>query len=523
LDVTLQERADQDKRLVALTSVLAAVLLTSMKLVVGFGTHSLGILSEAAHSGLDLVAAAVTLYAVRASSRPADRDHAYGHGKIENLSALLETVLLLVTCVWIIYEGLERLFVRHAEVEATFWAFLTVIVSIVVDFSRSRALRKAARRYGSQALEADALHFSTDIWSSAVVLLGLALVWVARKAEMPWLAKADSVAALGVAAIVVWVSVQLGRRTIADLLDSVSPALRDEVFQAVRVPGVLDVRQVRLRRSGPELFADVTLTVDRSASLERAHDIATEAEGAVRAIHSKADVVVHVDPVSSGREGFQDTVRLLAARLGLGVHGVRVHQVKGRPSAEMHLEVDESLTVEQAHVLAGNFEEAVLREFPFLEKLVTHLEPVGDASATLTATQAEEERVERALEIITRELGVSIHPHQVSVRRVAEKLSLSFHCVVEASKPITAAHALTEEIESRLHQRVPQLGRIVIHLEPWRGGAGEWSGCVCQGPERAEWEWPRIPVPPWMRTISHPQLPARPNPRSPGKEPPHSS
>ena len=225
-DVHMPSLPDGEKRSVALYSVLAALLLTGTKVAVGLWTGSLGIMAEAMHSGLDLAAALVTLWAVRVSGRPADAEHAYGHGKIENLSALFETLLLLGTCVWIIWEAVQRLFF-HApiHVDANLWAFLVVILSILVDYSRSRALMRVAKKYESQALEADALHFATDIWSSLVVLAGLLGVLLAHRLDILWLSQADAVAALGVAAVVVWVSLQLGRKSIDDLLDSVPPEL----------------------------------------------------------------------------------------------------------------------------------------------------------------------------------------------------------------------------------------------------------------------------------------------------------
>ena len=244
----LQQNAAHEKRWVALTSVLAAILLTSMKLVVGLLTGSLGILSEAAHSGLDLVAALVTYFAVRISRRPADARYTYGYGKVENLSALIETLLLLLTCVWIISEAILRLFFKSVEVEASIWAFL--IISILVDLGRSHSLARAARKYDSQALEADALHFSTDIWSSSVVIAGLMLVVLSARLGIPWLVKADAVAALGMAGIVVFVSLQLGKKTVTALLDAVPAGLRDEVTRAVRVPGVQEVRRTVFAAAG---------------------------------------------------------------------------------------------------------------------------------------------------------------------------------------------------------------------------------------------------------------------------------
>lgn len=290
--------ADHEKRRVAFLSVLAAVGLTFFKLIVGLYTNSLGLLAEALHSGLDLAAALITLWAVRVSAKPADVDHTYGHGKFENLSALIETLILLATCVWIVYAAINRLFYEAGvEVDADFWAFLVVIVSIVIDFGRSRSLSRVAKKYDSQALEADALHFSTDIWSSAVVLLGLLGVLAAEKLSLGWLANADSVAALGVAAIVVWISLKLGKKSLNDLLDTVPKDLQERVRRlVVSVRGVEGVKQVRVRRSGPELFADVTLTVWHTEEFPKTHEIASQVEEAIKKELPQMDVVVHVEP-----------------------------------------------------------------------------------------------------------------------------------------------------------------------------------------------------------------------------------
>ncbi len=298
-EIAAAARADSEKRLVALSSVAAAVLLTTMKIVVGFATGSIGILSEATHSGIDLVAAMVTFWAVRASAKPADHDHPYGHGKIENFSALFETGLLLATCAWISYEAVNRLASGVSHVEVTPWAFGIMVVSIIVDVSRSRALARTAKRHRSQALAADALHFSTDVWSSAVVLVGLACVWSARHFTLPWLAKADALAALGVAGIAVIVSLRLGKKSVNDLLDAAPTGMVERIAHAAGVPGVLSVSQVRVRQSGPQTFADVVLQVERGLSIEMAHEIADLAEDAIRSTVAGIDVVVHAEPVDA--------------------------------------------------------------------------------------------------------------------------------------------------------------------------------------------------------------------------------
>jgi cation diffusion facilitator family transporter len=460
-------RADRDKRRVARASLLAALLLTSFKIIVGLSTNSLGILSEAAHSGLDMVAAAITLWAVRISGLPADREHTYGHGKFENLSALFETFLLLVTCLWIIYEAVKRLFFREVHVDLNIWAFVVVFVSIIIDISRSRALKRAADKYSSQALEADALHFSTDVWSSLVVLFGLIGVAASKQFSVPWLVQADSVAALGVAAIVVWVSLQLGKKTVDDLLDSVPKGMQEQVEAAVRqVPGIAEVRQVRLRRSGPEVFADVTLAVIRAAAFEQTHDIANQAEAAVRSIFPKADVVVHVEPAIPSDEDVTTKVRLLAARHGLGAHGIRIYEENRQRWLELHLEVNESLLLEEAHRQASEFEQALREAIPSLERIVTHLEPAGDSAATVRSQSAGELLIHKFLVRFQNETKTRFHPHDLVVQQIGAELSVSLHCTLQPATPIVDAHDFTVRLEDYLRAHIPKLGRVVIHVEP---------------------------------------------------------
>jgi len=290
--------AETEKRQAAQNSVFAAIFLTSLKIVVGLLTNSLGILAEAAHSGLDLVAALVTFFAVRLSDKPADQQHRYGHGKIENISALIETLLLLITSVWIIYEALNRLFGAEVEVDASIWAFLVMGISIVVDYTRSRMLLRAAKKHNSQALEADALHFSTDIWSSSVVIAGLIGVSIGRAVPgLAWLSHADAIAAMIVAFIVIFVSAQMGKRSILALIDTAPDGLSDQIKQAIdAIPGVTNCHRVRMRASGPQLFVDVHVFLAGDQSLRSAHDIMLKIEETVKQMVPGADVLVHPDP-----------------------------------------------------------------------------------------------------------------------------------------------------------------------------------------------------------------------------------
>lgn len=287
-----------EKRSAALTSVLAAVGLTAFKIIVGLSTGSLGILAEAAHSGLDLMAAVMTFLAVRISGKPADSNHLYGHGKAENLSGLFETLLLLVTCFWIIYEATHRLLYHAADLEVNYWSFTVMITSIVVDISRSRVLYRAARKYNSQALEADALHFSTDIWSSTVVILGLIAVKISEWVpNLAFLRQADSIAAIIVGLIVVYISGRLGWRTIQALLDVAPSGIERKIISSVEVlPGVTDCHKVRVRYSGPQPFVDVHVLVDGNQTLSEAHNLTEEIERTIQELIPNADVTVHPEP-----------------------------------------------------------------------------------------------------------------------------------------------------------------------------------------------------------------------------------
>jgi cation diffusion facilitator family transporter len=279
-----------EKSRVAFISVIAAIFLTGFKLLIGILTGSLGLLSEALHSGLDLIASMITYYSVKISDRPADKNHNFGHGKVENFSAFLETILLLITCGWIIYEALDRLISGNTHIEVSIWSYVVVIISILVDVTRSRALYKVARKYNSQALEADALHFSTDIWSSAVVLLGLVC------ANFGFFF-ADSIAALVVAMIVLLISYRLGKKAMDVLLDKAPDSIIKQVSEILSaVPGVRCFHDLKVRNSGADIFINVTIHVDPEISIKQAHSISELVESEVTAKIPRSEIQVHYEP-----------------------------------------------------------------------------------------------------------------------------------------------------------------------------------------------------------------------------------
>ena len=461
---------DHAKKSAAGNSVLAALFLAAMKLAVGLATGSLGILAEAAHSGLDLVAAVVTLLAVRVSDKPADREHPYGHGKIENFSALIETVLLFLACAWIIYEAVRRLFFKPAEIDPSLWAFLVMAISIGGDLSRSRMLFRAARKYQSQALEADALHFSTDVWSSSVVIGGLALVWAGKYVIPGWsrfLQKADAAAAFGVALIVLFVSYRLGKRTIDVLLDRAPEGLAPRIREAAgKVEGVLSVGQVRVRRSGPSVFVDLTVDVDRNQSFERTHRIAEDVEGRIQSLAPGADVVVHTDPREVEREMMAKRIRAVAFRNQMSVHNISMHEERDQVTVDLHLEVDDHLSLQQAHDQASRIETDLRADMPNIVRVTTHLESRGTGIVDgIDVTRAEPGLVGRIVRL-TDEISGARRCHDVMIRRQGMTLSVSLHCSFEKELSIVQVHDISTRIEEFLKDRIAGLERVLVHAEP---------------------------------------------------------
>jgi cation diffusion facilitator family transporter len=396
--------------------------------------------------------------------------HPYGHGKIENFSALIETVLLFATCSWIIYEAVQRLFFHPKDIQPTLWAFLVMAVSIAVDASRSRMLYRAARRYRSQALEADALHFHTDIWSSLVVIGGLGLVWLGRNVLPEYskvLAKADALAALGVAFIVIFVSYKLGKRTVAVLLDSAPDGLIQEITEAANgVKGVMSVGQVRVRRSGPRVFVDMTVEVDRNLSFERTHNIADAAEARIQQICPGADVVIHTDPHEGERESVARRIRTVAERNDIAVHNISVHDDRGQLYVDLHMEVDDHLSLQQAHEMASQIEQDLRSDQPRIARINTHLESRGTGIGDDDDVTAREGLLVETIRKITDEIAGDLSCHEVTVRRRGLKYHVALHCTFDEGFSIVQVHEISSRIEEHLKNTIPALERVLVHAEP---------------------------------------------------------
>jgi cation diffusion facilitator family transporter len=465
----------REKKTVAMTSVLAAIFLTATKLVIGLMTGSLGILAEAAHSAFDLVAAVVTLLAVRVSDRPADETHLYGHGKVENLSALAETMLLVLTCGWIIYEAIHRLFFVTVEIDPSFWAFLVMGISIIVDFSRSRILARVAKKYRSQALEADALHFSTDIWSSTVVIIGLALVKIGeyRGGDKTIFEDADAIAALAVSVIVIYVGYKLGRRAVDALLDRAPQGLVQQLERAVKdVRGIHRITRMRVRDVGSSTFVDMNIDVPRHLSFEESHEVTQSVQRTIHRIVPGADVAVYTNPIAED-EGTLEKIQAVASQEHTSVHNVTIHWTDRGLWIDLDLEVDPNLSFEDAHERATKFENRLRTELNQAEAstpvagINAHIEPRGQEPGIGTKLDPEESKsyMER-VELISQDLPQCCGCHDIELHKINDRIYLSFHLLVNMKASIGEVHDLAEEIEGRLRGEFPELGRVVIHTEP---------------------------------------------------------
>jgi cation diffusion facilitator family transporter len=466
----LQNLEVREKKRAALLSVGSAVVLLSLKTFLVVRTGSLGVLSEALHSGLDFLAAIITYLSVRMSDQPADEGHPYGHGKFENFSAFVETALLLITAVFIIYEGIDRLFFHHVHIQPSVIALLILLVALSIDITRAKALGHVARKYHSEAIEADALHFSTDVWSTIVVIAGIGLVWAGETWHLPWLIYADSIAGLAVAGVILWVGSRLGRRTLDALVDAAPEGLRQEIARAVaRMEGVLDVDRVRVRRAGNRHFVDATVSVARTTSLEQVHALSDAIEKRIGEI-VPSDVMVHAEPRAPQGEHLFESIRALAQRLGLAIHDVTALQQSGKLFIELHLEVDENLRLREAHRQATKLEEGIraLRDAP--TEVNIHIEPLGTHIATPDAGLGEMKllagAVEQFLNALPSEYDELVNCHDARVRQVEHRILVSCHCTMRSDLPINKIHDVTAALVDRVKEHFPQIHRVTIHPEP---------------------------------------------------------
>jgi len=441
--------------------------MTLLKLAAGLLSGSLGVLSDAAHSGLDLVGAALTFFSVQVSDKPADEDHTYGHGKVENLSAFGETILMAISCAWIIWEALARIFYHTVELHHSIWPVLVLLTSIGVDYWRSRQLRAVALQTGSPALATDAFHFASDIWSTLAVLAGLGASWVGTQYGIGWLKYADPFAAVVVSLMILRLTLYLGRETVAVLMDEVDVETRRRLVREVeQVAGVLAVEQARVRRSGAGYFADLTLALPRRYTFEHTGELVQAATLAAQRALPTADVVIHTVPREDRAESVFDRVRAVAARNNVSVHELSVQSHRGRLRVEQHVELDENMSLMTAHNFVTALETEILRDAPEIDSVLTHIE-----SEPATIEQPEEvvevdRKIEYALRTTAHLFPEIVDVHEILVGRTGEHIYLSCHCTLPDELSMQKVHLVITALEDRFKIECPEVQRVTIHPEP---------------------------------------------------------
>ncbi|HLF22126.1 MAG TPA: cation diffusion facilitator family transporter, partial [Aestuariivirga sp.] len=413
------------------------------------------------HSLLDVGATAITFFAVRYADQPADETHHFGHAKAESIAALIETGLLFATTGWIMWEAIERLWSGETHVTVVWWAILIIILSIVIDFNRARALKRAGKKHSSEALEADALHFSSDMWSSIVVLLGLAAVWYGLPA-------ADAVAALIVSFFVALAGWRLGRRTLSTLLDTAPEGATAVVRDIVQhVDGVLAIKHLRLRPAGATLFASIVVEVARTMPVDDMVKLRDTVFARVKEKFVNADITVTANPVALDNETVFQKVMLIAGRRNLAIHHLTVQHIGQKLAVSFDLEVDGATPLAAAHETATKLENAIRRELGPHVEVESHIEPQPKRLLEgADAPPRERKSIEAALIRLARRETQLADLHNTRVRRNDHGIFVHYHCRFAAQESVEDVHSAVDRIENGLQAKFPSIRRVIAHAEP---------------------------------------------------------
>lgn len=454
--------AHAKKEKAALVSIFASAFITLAKLVAGLASGSLALLSEAGHALVDTGATIVTYFAVKTAHKPADDRHHYGHGKVESLAALIETGLLFALAAYVLFEAAHRLYAKQSDVEVGWLAFGVLIVSIVIDLFRWRALSKIAKETKSDALAADALHFSSDLMASVLVLLGLIATYFGFY-------QGDAIAAVGVALFIGVVGYKLARKTLDTLLDVAPDGMAEQIRRVVEnTPGVVGVESLRLRPAGPNVLGDLEFFVPRTLPVDRTAKIKEAVRAAIASEVPEAQLTLAAHPKALDDETILERVLLIAARKRLPVHHVTVQHIEGRFSVSFDLEIDGTMSLGEAHDIASALEADMEEEMGSDVEVETHIEPLearelsGVDASEATLAAIEDGLVRRAAEI-----GVVQQVHDVRVRETPAGLVVNYHCRLDRWLSVDAMHDAVDKLDRVSRADFPTIVRIIGHAEPF--------------------------------------------------------
>ncbi|MBV6479347.1 MAG: Ferrous-iron efflux pump FieF [Ignavibacteria bacterium] len=451
---------------VARQSLYAAVIITLIKLLASYFSGSLGILSEVLNSSIDIMVCLITIISIKYSSRPPDEDHNYGHEKAENFSALFQVLILFFIASFIIYKAIIRLFIeKDVELSINIWIFLSLIAAIIIDIQRARVLKKTADETKSSALSADALHFSTDILASFVVIAGLLLTYfkVSRIA--------DTIAALIVSIIIIYLGYKMLMKSIDVLMDRVPAGLHEKIkYETLLIKGVEEIKSIRLRNSGPGIYVDMIIFVSRILPFSKVHDIMDNVEKKIMEIIPDADIVIHSEPVETKDETINDKIRIIVSECGYKCHDIFSHKISNEIYSELHIEISSTNDLIKAHDIVTGIEEKLKEEIPIIKHIKIHIdEPSGILFDTQDITENSDEMIRDVQKILNNNSDV-ISGNEIQVVSTNGKIRISMNCMFNFIHSLDEVHDIVTILESKifieLKEKYPKLSNVIIHAEP---------------------------------------------------------
>jgi len=454
------EKAEVIKKRSALFSVLAAFSLVTAKLIIGLITGSLGILSEAAHSGLDVIASTLTFIAIKISAKPPDKEHHYGHGKIENVAALVESIFLFMICVWILYEAGNRIINKETDINVNIWAFGVMVFSIVVDLSRFRVLKKTAEKYQSAALKADALHFFSDMLTSSTVLIGLVLVKVG-------IVIGDSIASIIVALYIIKLSYKLAKDTIYSLMDTAPKKIFEKVKKVIdEFPDIIGSKNLRVRTVGNKVFIDVNVLVDRQKSFEKSHLITDNLENSISKKIKNADIVVHTEPAERKDENIRGKINAIIAKHEVGIHDLFIKKVYDKYDIDLDMEFAHDTIFNDAFEKAESIKKDIYDKIDSIGQINIHIEDkYDDVKISEEVSDRYPDLIKKAQKTLDSFPKISNY-HNLRIYNVDDKLKLTTHCEFKDEVTVREIHNKVTEVEKIIKEKLKEIDYIVIQPEP---------------------------------------------------------
>ncbi|MDD5361099.1 MAG: cation diffusion facilitator family transporter [Ignavibacteria bacterium] len=458
------ESINRKKIGVANISLYAALFIVFIKLFASLISGSIGVLSELFHSSTDLIATIATILSIRYSTKPPDSDHHYGHDKIESFSALFQVVILVFMCAYLIYESIDRI-IHPIDIHLNVFVFLAILICIFIDYHRSKALMKVAKETKSQALEADALHFSSDIYSSLVVLAGM--IFTSFKISN----LADPISAIVVSIIIIYTTLSLSKKAIGSLLDRVPDGIEADIRKRISdIKGIEGIRTLRIRGSSTKTFVDMVIQIGRTKSFSMTHELMDTAEKSIKEIADNIDVVIHSEPVETSSETLNEKIRMIVNDSGFKCHDIFSHRIDKDIFSELHVEIENTNDLIKAHDVISDLEDKILEKIPIVKKVKIHLdEPSEILFDTIDITEMSSDLIANIHKILSAEDKIEDYG-DIRVMNSAGKIRVSLNCSFKSEYTFDEVHDVVTILESRIYLHIkeiyPNLSNVIIHAEP---------------------------------------------------------